>query len=208
MYESALRIAQSPGGEARIMFENAAQGQQLSWNDDVDYAEFLRNANPAVKKAVEELYKKAGLSLEGDIKRINDAPRLKASSHALKFWNAPGRNVIGRPKIPVLRLHMVGDYQIPYTLVHGYMAAVSANGKDDLVRTAFVRSTGHCNYTAAESAATIEVLMQRLKTGTWPDTRPEKLNALADSLETNTKARFMPIEGYGVAKFNRAWIPE
>jgi hypothetical protein len=30
MYHAGLHISQSPGGEARIMFENAAQGQQLS----------------------------------------------------------------------------------------------------------------------------------------------------------------------------------
>ena len=145
MYHSALRLAQSHGGEARIMFENAAQGQQLSWNTDVDYGMFLETANPALQRAAETLCNKAGGDLAGDLERLAKTPRNSASSHALDFWTAPERNTIGQPKIPVMRLHMVGDYQIPFTLMLGYIDAVRANGCGELVRTALLRSTGQCN---------------------------------------------------------------
>jgi hypothetical protein len=160
-----------------------------------------------LKRVVDQLYKTADLDLQDDIKKINDTPRISASSHALEYWNSPGRNVVGKPKISVLRLHMVGDYQIPYTLMQGYMTQVAINKKEDLVRMAFVRSTGHCNYTAAESSAAIEIMMKGLNTGSWPSMEPGKLKALAASLNTNTTARFMPFDGYEVTRYNRAWIP-
>ncbi len=90
MYRSALRLAQSPGGEARIMFENAAQGQQLSWNDGIDYADFLESANPALRNTVLALYGKAGADPAEDLARLAAAPRIEASPHALDFWAAPG----------------------------------------------------------------------------------------------------------------------
>lgn len=207
MYQSLLRLSHSPGGEARILFENAAQGQQLSWNDDVDYAAFFESGNPALKKATETLYRKSTADLAADIRRINDAPRITASDHALEFWGQPGRTVIGDPKIPVIRLHMIGDYQIPYTLLQGYRSIVDANGRGDMIRTALVQSTGHCNFATAESATAIEVMLQRIRTGQWPATEPDDLNAFAATLKTETSSRFIEPTGYEVATYNRAWIP-
>lgn len=208
MYRSALQLAQSPGGEARIMFENAAQGQQLSWNDGIDYRDFFRNGAPALVKAVEELYAKSGESLDSDIATINDAPRITASEYALEFWKQRGRNIYGNPSIPVFRMHLLGDYQVPYSLVQGYADAVRANGSSCMAKTAFVRSAGHCNFSTAESAAAVDVVMRRIETGEWPDTTPKGLNAAADSLQTETPARFTDIGPYRVRKFNRAWLPE
>ena len=74
------------------MFENAAQGQQLSWNTDVDYGMFLETANPALQRAAETLCNKAGGDLAGDLERLAKTPRNSASSHALDFWTAPERN--------------------------------------------------------------------------------------------------------------------
>lgn len=210
MYHSLLRLSQSPGGEARIMFENSAQGQQLSWNENVDYAEFYENGNPALKNAVEQLYQEAGLDLQADIQKINDMPGVLASSHAMEYWSAPGRTIVGDPKIPVIRLHSLGDYQIPYTLMLGYEDLVAENGNSDLLRTALIRSTGHCTESAistAESTAAIEVLNRRLDAGEWPSTEAKDLNALANSLGTGTPARFMPLGGHDVGEYNRAWVP-
>ena len=207
MYLSACRLAYSPGGEARIMFENAAQGQQLSWNKGTDYEAALENANPAMRRAAETLYREAGASLPDDLARIAAAPRIEASSHALDFWAAAGRNVTARPEIPVIRLHMIGDYQIPYTLMLGYRDAVAANGAAEMLRIALVRATGHCNFTAAESSAAVETLLARLDTGVWPDTDPAALNARGEALDTKTEPRFMAETGYEVPRFNRTWIP-
>lgn len=208
IYDSAMRLAGSPGGEARIIFENAARGQQLSWNDDVDYRKFYDNANPAMKRAVEHLYNEANIDLDSDFNAIDKEPRISASDYALEHWNQPGRTAKGQIKIPVIRLHMLGDYQIPYTLVQGYSDLITKNNNDDLYRTAYVDSTGHCNFSAAESLAAVEIVIKRIDSGQWPVTDPDSLNDFANSLGTNSPARFMPINDWQVKEYNRTWSPE
>ncbi len=208
MYHTVFQNAANPGGEARIMFENAAHGQQLSWNNGVDYSQWFENGNPFFKAAVRKLYQDAGLDLQADLKRINETPRITASPHALEFWKAPGRTVHGNPKIPVLRMHEIGDYQVPLSLVQGYEGEVHANGKDDLFRTAFVNADGHCGFNVAESAAAIETMMRRLDSGKWGSTNPEQLNQLAASLGTNAASRFTAIDKFKQVKYNRVWSPE
>jgi hypothetical protein len=208
MYHTAYQIASSPGGEARIIFENAALGQQLSWNTGIDYREQFENGNESFKKAVRQLYKSAGLDLDADLARINAAPRLAASPYALDYWKAPGRNVVGKPKIPVLRLHEIGDYQVPLSLVQGYEAQIRANGKEDLYRSAFVKADGHCEFNPAESTAAVEVMVRRLDTGKWESTTPDALNTLAASLGTGATPRFITIDQYLQKKYNRTWLPD
>jgi dienelactone hydrolase len=207
IYYSADMITSSPGGEARVMFENAAYGQQLSWNDNVDYAKVFEMGNPHLKAAVRALYKKAGADLDADIAKVNGAPRIKASPYALDFWKQPGRTTDGNPKIPVLRLHMVDDYQIPPSLVEGYEAEVKRHGKEDLVRTAYVNSTGHCNFSTAEQLEAIDTMMKRLDTGKWPGTTPAELNKRAAALDTDTTARFMDYNPYRQGQYARIWAP-
>lgn len=205
MYHTAFQNAANPGGEARIMFENAANGQQLSWNTGIDYAQFYENANPFFKAAVHRLYQEAGLDLQADLKRINAFPRVEASPHALEFWKAPGRTVHGNPKIPLLRMHEVGDYQVPLSLVQGYESEVQAKGKQDLFRTAFVNADGHCGFNAAESGAAVEVMMRRLDTGKWVSTAPEEMSKLAATLGSGATPRFTTIEKFKQVRYNRVW---
>jgi len=208
IYRSLSTVTHNPGGTARIMFENAAMGQQLSWNNDVDYSEFYRNANPIVKKVAEHLYDQANLDLQSDLNLINDEPRITASDYALSYWSRSGRTVKGTPKIPVIRLQMIGDYAVPYSLVKGYSDLVSQNGLNNMYRDAYVRSTGHCNFSAAESLAAVETLVNRIKDGKWPSTKPGDLNQFADSLKTGTPARFMSIDDWAIPKYNRTWVPK
>jgi hypothetical protein len=156
VFRSALQIAQSPGGEARIMFENAAQGRQPSWNEGVDYAASYRNAAPA---------------------------------------------------IPVFRMHLIGDYQVPYSLALGYVEALSLQGRSDAARVAFVKRTGHCNFTEAETATAVDVLLRRIETGAWPDTTPEALDARAASLASGSSSAFTDIGAYRIGRYNRLWLP-
>lgn len=207
IYYSADLIASSPGGTSRIMFENAAHGQQLSSNEKTEYAKVFEMGNPYLKAAVRTLYKTAGADLSADIAKINGASRVKASSYALDFWKQPGRTTDGDPKIPVLRLHMAGDQAVPPSLVEGYLAEVKRHGKEELVRTAYVDAAGHCNYTAAEQVEAIETMMKRLDTGKWPSTTPAELNKRAAALETGTTARFMDYSPYRQGQYFRIWAP-
>lgn len=205
MYHAAYEFAANPGGEARIMFENAANGQQLSWNSGVDYAQFFENANPFVKAAVKRLYQEAGLDLNADLKRINDQPRVEASRHALDFWKAAGRNVHGNPKIPLLRLHEIGDPQVPLSLLQGYEGLIQANGKQNLYRTAFVNAPSHCGFLAAETGAAVDIMMRRLDTGKWDSTEPDNMNRLGNGLGLEPAPRFIGIEKYMQVRYNRVW---
>ncbi|MGI9627643.1 MAG: hypothetical protein ACR2QM_12460 [Longimicrobiales bacterium] len=201
------RYAANPGGEARIMFESAAQGRQLSWNESVDYRAWFEDGNPAFRAAVARLYQDAGLDLATDLDRLNEAPRVTASPHALEFWGKPGRNTVGVPKIPLLRLHEVGDFQVPLSLVSGYDDLIEANGKQDLYRTAFVEAPTHCGFNVAEAVSAVETMMVRLDAGEWPETGPEALNRVGEALGTDDTPRFIDPTQYRPAKYNRVWVP-
>lgn len=206
MYHTLFLNAENPGGESRIRKEMAASGQQLSWNTGIDYREFFENGNESFKRAVRQLYQTAGLNLDADLAKVNAFPRVAASPYALEWWNQPGRTAKGMPKIPLLRMHEVGDQQVPLSLVEGYRDLVHANGKDDLYRLVVVNSPAHCSYSAAESMAAVETMMRRLDTGTWESTAPDQMNARAKALH-NSPARFTTLDAYAQKKYNRTWAP-
>ena len=212
MYQSVL-LGAAPGrigGISRYMFENTAgfeRSTQLSWNTGVDYREFFNNGNEFNKRAVRQLYQEAGLDLQDDLERINAFPRISADEEAIEWWSAPGRNYVGDPKVPVLRMHEIGDPLAPLSLAQGYTDLVRANGKDDLYRTAIIEAPTHCGFTPTESHAVIETMMRRLDTGSWGSTDPEHLNELARSLDESYTSRFIPGDQYMPVKYNRMWTP-
>lgn len=208
IFASAMQLAQSPGGEARVMFENAAQGEPPSWNEGVDYRQAFANAAPALRRAVEALYDRSGARLAQDLDAIEAAPRIAPSPHAQDFWRQPGRTVVGTPRIPVFRMHLLGDYQVPYSLALGYAELLERTGHADAARIAFVRRTGHCNFTDAEIVTAVDVLARRIDTGLWPDTSPEALDARASALGTGTPSAFTDIGDYRIERYNRAWLPD
>lgn len=205
--QSMMRIAGNVGGSSRLLFENAASGQQLSGNEDADYVAFYDNAAPAMKQVVEGLYAETDLDLASDIEKIDAQPRIAASEYALEFWSGDGRTTTGELQVPAIRLHMLGDWAVPYTLMQGYAALVEEAGTTDLYRQSLVNGAGHCEFTAAESSVAVEMLVQRVESGSWPDTSPEALNAAADALETGSDARFMEFGDWQVGAYNRAWTP-
>lgn len=208
IYHTAYdRYSANPGGEARIMFESAADGRQLSWNTDLDYRELFENGNASLKRVVRALYREAGLDLEADLARINRAPRVSASPHALDFWNAPGRNVRGDPKVPLFRMHEIGDYQVPMSLIQGYNGLIRENGKEDLYRAAYIESPTHCGMNVAETAAAVAALERRIDTGQWVSVDPAALNALAESQGTGVTPRFITPDDYMQEEYNRVWVP-
>lgn len=201
------RYSYNPGGEARIMFESAADGQQLSWNTGIDYRALFENGNESYKAAVVALYEEAGLDLDADLDRINAMARVEASPYALDFWNAPGRNHRGRPAIPLLRMHEIGDFQVPMAIVAGYEELIHENGAESLYRTAFVDAPTHCGFNPAEVGAAIETMMHRLDTGRWDEITPEAMNARGAGLETDAQPRFIDNRPYLPRSYNRTWRP-
>lgn len=144
------------------------------------------------------------MSLDSDLRALRDAPRTTADARAIKWWSSPGRTVLGEPKVPLLRVHTSGDGAVTPAMAQGYDAAVKARGYSEFYRTAFVRAPGHCTFTPAEIAASVETVMRRLNTGRWGSTSPDSLNALARRLDSGAAARFFT---YEQVKYNRAWFP-
>lgn len=204
MYQTMLLASAQVGGQSRYMFEQSGLGQP-SWNTGIDYSDLFRNANEFHKQAVRELYRQAGLDLEADLARVNAAPRVNASPNALDYWSVPGRTYTGKPRVPVLRLHTIGDWQVPHSVVQGYDVAVRQNGLNAMYKTAFVDTVLHCTYSTAESAAAIEAVMERLDTGHWRSaTQPKKMNELGQSLHPSA-TRYIHFD---LEKYNRSWFPQ
>lgn len=199
------------GGRSRYMFENPAglTASQLSWNTGVDYAAFFENSNAFQKQAVLELYEAASLDLEEDLQSLETFPRVEADDEALEYWSAPGRTTKGSPKVPLLRLHEIGDPVVAVSPVQGYSDLVASNGKADLYRTAFVEAPTHCGFTVAETAVAIELMVKRLDSGDWASTEPGELNELAESLDVEgSPSRFIAFDDFANAKYNRTWVPK
>ena len=102
---------------------------------------------------------------------------------------------------------MLGDWAIPYSLMQGYETLVQERGTTDLYRQALVQGTGHCEFAAAESSAIVEALVERLETGSWPDTSPAALNAAGAALDTGSDPRFIEYGDWRVEAYNHPWTP-
>ncbi len=204
MYHGVLAVLPSPTTFGHSMLEHAAPGQ-LRWNTGIDYREFYANGDESHKTAVEALYDDAGLDLGTDLETVNAFPRIAADAAAVKWWSSPGRTHVGEPKVPLLRINNNGDILVYPSLVQGYADLVRENGYGELFRSLFVRRSGHCTFTPAEILTAIEIMMQRLDTGVWPETDPDALNELAASLDPDRPSDFY--EFSGVTRYNRTWVP-
>ncbi|MCL7764016.1 hypothetical protein MPF19_11355 [Polaribacter sp. Z014] len=204
MFHSLIALIPSQRTKGTSMLEISGRGQ-LKSNVGLDYKDLFENGNKDYKAAVKKLYKEATASLKSDLKKINDFKRIAPDNVALKYWSAPGRTHVGQPKVPLLRIHTIGDGLVYPALAQGYEALVKQNGYGDLFRTAYVNSWGHCSFSKAEWIAAIETMMQRLDTGKWPNTKPEAMNQLAKKIDATSEHRFIEFEG--VEKYNRIWIP-
>jgi hypothetical protein len=211
MYRSAIEFADNVGGLSRYMFESSAgagiKQYHLSWNTGVDYKAFFENGNTLQKQAVQRLYQAAGLDLAADLERVNATSRIAADPEGLKYWTAPGRFPLGNPRVPILRMHEIGDPVIPANMSEGYAGMIRANGKDDLYRMTYADAATHCNVTVGETAALLHTIMKRLDTGKWDNTDPAHMNELAKSLDQSSVARFVAFDNYRVQRYNRTWLP-
>ncbi len=161
----------------RAELEQRAGGNP-SWNVGVDYRQEL-SVSPD-RDEVAALYRAAGLNLQTDLAVLNGGPRIAADPAAVRYL---GQNITfdGRLSVPVLSMHTTGDGLVVPSNENAYAAVVAAAGSQDMLRQVFVHRAGHCAFTAAETIAGLQVLLQRLDTGTWDDAalQPGALNAAA-----------------------------
>jgi pimeloyl-ACP methyl ester carboxylesterase len=204
MYQSIVRLVPMKGTGGTTMLERASRGQ-LKSNTGVDYKDYYNNGTKLYKKAVEALYKDSSANLDNDLAKINAFDRVKADPKAIKWWSAPGRTHIGEPKVPLFRMNTAGDGLVYASLIQGYEALVAKKGYSSFFRSAYVNTWGHCTFSLAELLTSIEVVLERIETGKWPDTSPEALNTRGKSLVPESNVNFFPY--VGVQKYNRTWVP-
>lgn len=150
-------------------------GGIYAWNTGIDYRELLRNSGQ--QQLVEHFYRAASLDLRKDLATLNAAPRISATPSAVDYLR---RNFVpsGRWQIPVLTLQTIGDgLTIPAT--HGGLAQLTREaGAARQLAQLWVEGAGHCTFTAAELAAALATLEQRLDTGRW-SVQPEQVTPRA-----------------------------
>ncbi|UVO54374.1 alpha/beta hydrolase [Sphingomonas sp. SUN039] len=136
-------------------------GGIFSWNTGVDYRAQL--ALSGRRALVARLYRDAGLDLDGDLARLNAAPRIAAQPGAVAYMM---RNYTptARPHVPLLAVQKVGDGATSPSLQRGYAEAARSRG----VQSLWLREAGHCNFTGAQVLASIRHVEARLATGRWP----------------------------------------
>jgi hypothetical protein len=73
-------------------------------------------------------------------------------------------HVYGKPSIPVLSLHDVGDLFVPLSMEQTYAKRAAANGRAGLFVSRAIRGVGHCDFNQQELAQGFDDLV------TWADT--------------------------------------
>lgn len=173
-------------------------GGMPSWNTGIDYVEQLRKASPESRRVVAELYDAAGLSLDEDLAAVNAGERVEADPDAVERF-AASYEFTGRISVPTVTLNNVGDQISTVAQQQEYEERVTHAGNASLLRQTYVASAGHCNFTAAETVAATELLLDRLDTGRWGSANSVQLNRAADALDLGD-ARFL---AFHPDRFNR-----
>ncbi|MDG2091488.1 MAG: hypothetical protein P8J61_10430 [Gammaproteobacteria bacterium] len=169
---------------------NRRSGGSISFNTGINYREILQGLDNA--DIVYELYRLAGLDINADLNKLEQAPRVSADLQALT-WIAP-QIWDGRLTIPVLTLSNIGDNISAVSAQYAFQETVNQTGSAALLRQVYVNSAGHCSFSPAETVTAINTLIQRLNTGGWEmSTNPYTMNNKAEALDLGP-SRFIPFQ--------------
>ena len=173
---SCFQFAQFTFGS--VMIEQLAGGP-VSWNTDTDYTDLLERSGR--KDFVLAMYEAAGAGKEGlekDLETLRKAPRIKADPQAV----AKAEKLLsytGQISGPVVNMDNIGDQVDPDSCKYAYKKTLQKRGREDLLKVLWVKSSGHCNFTDGEVLESLDVLVNRIRTGKWEELGFERLNALA-----------------------------
>ncbi|WP_203840884.1 alpha/beta hydrolase family protein [Winogradskya humida] len=76
--------------------------------------------------------------------------------------------VDGRPSIPVLSMHDIGDLFVPFSMEQVYAQRAAANGRSNLFVSRAIRGVGHCDFTQPELQRGFDDLVTWVRTGHRP----------------------------------------
>jgi pimeloyl-ACP methyl ester carboxylesterase len=74
----------------------------------------------------------------------------------------------GRPRVPVLSLHDIGDLFVPFSMEQVYATRAGWNGQSKLFVSRAIRANGHCEFTGPELARGFDDLVSWVRTGHRP----------------------------------------
>jgi pimeloyl-ACP methyl ester carboxylesterase len=167
----------------------ARAGGVFSWNDGIDYAFQLRRSG--FDDLVQWAYAEAGLTIDDDLQRLADAPRVTADPDAVAYME---RNLTpdGGIGVPVLTLSLTGDFAPTVTQTAAYHDVVADAGNSALLRQTFVHGPGHCAFSTAEIVAAIAAADERVRSGAWPRLDASALNERASRIASARWPRLKP----------------
>ncbi|MFI2650115.1 hypothetical protein [Micromonospora fulviviridis] len=76
--------------------------------------------------------------------------------------------ISGRPTVPVLSLHDLGDLFVPFSMEQAYARDTAWHGRSRLVVQRAVRAAQHCEFSPAEAGAAWDDLVSWVRTGQRP----------------------------------------
>jgi hypothetical protein len=165
-------------------------GGNPSWNTGVDYSAQFRTASPEIRSTVRELYRKAGINLQSDFRRLGETSRIAADPSAVEYLTR-GIVFTGKLSIPVLTVNGIGDQISTVAQQQSYEAIARSRGNGGLLRQTYVKTAGHCTFTPGEQVAAIDTMVDRLNSGRWPSTAARSMNARASVDPSGAVGRYL-----------------
>ena len=164
--------ASGPRLAVRALVESLAGNP--SWTAGVDFAALFAAAGAQARGTVRTLYDRAGLDLAADLALVSQFPRVEPDPAGVEYAReSTFDDTLVRP---LLFLAATGDPLIPVSNSGPLEAGARRAGAAGLLRMCYVQAPGHATFTAAEIAAALTVLTERIDAGTWPDTSPDMMN--------------------------------
>jgi pimeloyl-ACP methyl ester carboxylesterase len=168
------------------------QGAYISGRGPVARADIERRAggNPFYRRQlarssqrdlVKRAYREAGLSLRRDLARLERAPRIGPDPTAVRYMYRFGVPT-GRISAPVVTLHSLGDGGAVPDHERWYAEQVRRSSGGDRLRQLYVDRGMHCSFSAADEIVALRTLFERIDSGRWPDTSPQRLNDAVSAL--------------------------
>lgn len=77
-------------------------------------------------------------------------------------------HIAGRPTVPVLSIHGLGDLFVPFSMEQAYARDVAKHGSSRQLVQRAIRTTNHCEFSPAEAGAAWDDLAQWVRSGQLP----------------------------------------
>ena len=173
--QNAYILSFGPAG--RVDLERKAGGNP-SWNIGIDYRRQL--ANSSQLSLVKDAYRAAGLNLRSDLAQLAAAPRIAPDRDAVAYMYRFVPD--GRIHAPIVTMHTTGDGGAVPDQERWLAEQIRRSGDPGRLRQLYVERGQHCAFSAAEEITELRTLFERIDTGRWPDTSPQRLSQTASEL--------------------------